>query len=116
MVVPIPIYQKTLRGSVIDGQAIPMVYFAGLKHLKTQFDQERLGWHVPEVAPPDLRTIANRRETEESLSERGRIIVPPLLVDDGTHDIFSRRRASEADPDAIEMRELERPIPISVHT
>ncbi|KAK7693207.1 hypothetical protein QCA50_002773 [Cerrena zonata] len=95
--------------------AIPMVYFAGLKHLKTQFDQERLGWHEPIVAPPILRAAAIRRASEETLSERGRIIVPPVLVDDGTHDIFSRRRAHEPDPDATEMRELERPVPISVH-
>lgn len=93
-----------------------MVYFAGLKHLKTQFDQERLGWHEPLVAPLTRRAAASRRASEESLSERGRIIVPPVLVDDGTHDIFSRRRANEPDPNATEMRELERPVPISVHS
>ncbi|CAL1704097.1 unnamed protein product [Somion occarium] len=96
--------------------AIPMVYFAGLKHLKTQFDQERLGWHEPLPTLLVNRRAVIRRPSEESVPDRGRIIVPPVLVDDGTHDIFSRRRANEPDPDATEMRELEHPIPISVQT
>lgn len=128
---------------------IPISYLAGLKLLRRQFDQERLGWHISTSQSPrppfslsdlfnrdlDRRVYRHQRRdhpstiTHGSSSDGGgstrrilEVVVPPVgdaeaseAFDDGTHDVFSdnrRRRDSSPDPNATEMRELERPVPI----
>ncbi|KAL4251680.1 hypothetical protein ABKN59_003764 [Abortiporus biennis] len=103
---------------------IPICYFVGLKLLRRQFDQERLGWQLPQPRPVALRHIVSEEEEIPNLnSDLRRIILNPVVtIDDGTHDMFSDQHrlppayAHSPDPgNTTEMRELERPLPISVH-
>ncbi|TCD60420.1 hypothetical protein EIP91_010212 [Steccherinum ochraceum] len=103
---------------------IPSSYLIGLKDLRRQRDQERLGWHTP--APPiPLGLLASPVGSTPFTSRRGESASGTAASrretsdeDDGTHDMFSRRRDSSSDPEATEMREVvrDRAIPISAST
>ena len=84
------------------------MYLVGLKDLRRQRDQERLGWHTPTPLLPQLtHTPLSTHHIESNHN-------PTLETDDGTHDMFSPRREGSPDPDTTEMREVDRTIPISV--
>ncbi|KAJ3476097.1 hypothetical protein NLI96_g11400 [Meripilus lineatus] len=92
---------------------IPSAYFAGLKQLRKQFAQERLGWNAPTEVPlaSVLATISRHRDAEEA-HRRGRS--GNALPDDGSHDVFSRRAMPSPGSNIEEMREVQRIVPISV--
>lgn len=95
-------------------QLIPLTYLAGLRLLRKQFDQERLGWNPPTEVPlvSVLASINRQRGSDEV--RRG--YAAEELLDDGTHDMFSQGVVSPPDSNIAEMREVEHRIPISVQT
>ena len=95
-------------------QVIPSAYLIGLKDLRRQRDQERLGWLTP--APPLPLAVPLSQRDHSPLADRERTLQSGSGDDDGTHDIFSPRRGSSPDPNVTEMREVnwDRTIPISI--
>lgn len=93
-------------------QLVPLTYLSGLKLLRKQFAQERLGWNVPtEVPIPSvLASINHHRDSQEAHHRRA----AEELLDDGTHDVFSQRVVSRPDSNIEEMREVQQWVPISV--
>lgn len=103
-----------------------MAYLAGLTRLRRQLDQERLGWHLPVPSRPrSPRTAAATRDgplhllRSSSPSRRpGREDLDDDDIDGLLRHISSRDgpafQAAARAPSVIEMRELQRPLPISV--
>ncbi|KIP06003.1 hypothetical protein PHLGIDRAFT_478785 [Phlebiopsis gigantea 11061_1 CR5-6] len=106
--------------------AVVAAYLTGLTRLRRQLDQERLGWHLPVPSRPrSPQTAAAMRDGplvllgSSSPSRRpGREGRDDDDIDDLLRHISSRdgptSQAAVRASSVIEMRELERPLPISV--
>lgn len=88
----------------------------GLKLLRRQFDQERLGWNVPNEVP--LVSVLSSLNRQRNSEEVRRARAAEELLDDGTHDVFSERVIPLPDPTIAEMRQVqvEHWVPISVQS
>lgn len=102
---------------IVASQLFPSAYCAGFYLIRKQLAQERLGWNLSTPGPLS-QPVASSRDDFDLNAARWRIL--DHRIDDGTHDIYSSVRdvddAATETPDitAVEMRELQRVVPISV--